>query len=139
MLNPEEIKKLETKIAAVESMTSAEFKIIICLHAWMGLKRKARKLFLKHGLDKTKERNAVLILLVEKDREFLIYGDEGIHSKVGEDFWLDVRDQMLAAIKEGGVAAGLSMGLHLLADILAEHFPSTDEVDELSNEIIFEK
>jgi uncharacterized membrane protein len=138
VLNPEEIKKIETKIAAVESMTSTEFKIIICSHAWMGLKRKAHKLFIKHGLDKTKERNAVLILWVEKDREFLIYGDEGIHSKVGENFWLEVRDQMLVSIKESGIPAGLSMGLHLLADILAEHFPSTEEVDELSNKIIFE-
>lgn len=139
MFNPTETKKLEAKIAAVEALTSAEFKIIICPHAWMGLKRKARKLFHKHGLDKTNERNAVLILLVEKDREFLIYGDKGIHSKVGEDFWLEVRDHMRTAFKEEGIAAGLSIGLLMLADILAEHFPETEQADVLSNTIIYEK
>ena len=139
LLDADEIRKLETKIAAVESMTSAEFKIIVCSHAWFGIKNKARKLFKKYGLDKTPDRNAVLILLVNKDREFLIYGDEGINNKVGEGFWLGIKDAMLEHFKQGNIAAGLSLGLHLLADILVEHFPKKDGANELPNNIIFEK
>ena len=139
LLNLDEIKRLEMKIAAVERMTSAEFKIIICARAWFGIKSKARKLFKKYNLHKTVERNGVLILLVEKDREFLVYGDEGINSRVGERFWLDVKTAMADHFVVGNIATGLSLGLRLLADILVEHFPKKDEADELSNAIVFEK
>ncbi len=139
MLNTSEIQRLEAKIAAVENLTSAEFKIIICAHAWLGLKRKAHKLFQKYKLDTTKERNGVLILIAEKDREFLIYGDQGIHEKVGEEFWLNIKEDMLEHFKQGDIASGLSLGLHLLADMLAEHFPKQDDENELCNSIVFEK
>lgn len=139
MLDSADVKKLEEKIAALETMTSAEFKVIICAHAWFGLKRKARKLFKKYKLDRTVERNAVLLLIVEKDREFLIYGDEGIHQKVGQGFWLNVKSEMLKPLKQGDIAAGISIGLHMLADILEEHFPYKDDTNEISNHIIFEK
>ena len=138
MLDASEIKKLELKIASVEEMTSAEFKIIICAHAWLGLQRKARKLFKKYGLENTAERNSVLVLLAEKDREFLIFGDEGVHQKVGEGFWLNVKEEMLKYFKQGNIAEGLSLGLHLLADILIEEFPRKESKNEISNKIIFE-
>ena len=139
LLSSDELRRLETKIAAVESMTSAEFKIIVYPHAWFGIKRKAQKLFKKYNLDQTKERSAVLLLLVEKDREFLIFGDEGIHNKAGMDFWVDIKGHILALFKQGDIASGLSLGLTLLAEELAEHFPKVDDTNEISNAVIFEK
>jgi len=139
MLEEREIKRLEAKITALETMTTAEFKIIICSHAWFGLKRKARALFNKYNLNKTKDRNAVLIMLVENDREFLIYGDEGIHNKVGDEFWQSTRQTMAGFFRQGEIANGLSTGLHLIADALTEHFPGHNaDTNEISNEIIFE-
>lgn len=140
MLKDDDIRRVETKIAALEQLTSAEFKVIVCAHAWFGLKRKARQLFAKHQLDKTRERNGVLILLVEKDREFLVYGDEGIHSKVGQNFWQDTSAAMMKDFKRGDFAQGLIAGLHQLADVLTIHFPAREtKANELSNEILFEK
>ena len=138
-LNKEEIRKLEQKIGAVESLTSAEFRIIITPHAWFGLKRKAHKLFEKHQLHNTSARNAVLILLVEKDHELLIYGDEGIHEKVGNTFWNTISENMLEMFREGDIADGLAVGLQLLSDVLAEHFPvKKNSTNEIPNEIIFD-
>ena len=139
LLSTEDIRRLEAKIAAVETMTSVEFKVIVCSHAWFGLKKKAHKLFLKYGLDKTRDRNAVLILMAEKDREFLIYGDKGIHEKVGELFWDSVKEDMLELFKQNNIVGGLSLGLSLLAEIFVAHFPKTDETNGLSNKIAFEK
>ncbi len=139
LLDSEEILRLEQKIGAVEALTSAEFRIIITQHAWLGLKRKARKLFHKYRLDDTSGGNSILILLVEKDHQFLIYGDQGIHEKVGDSFWNTVSENMLEFFRAGSFAEGLAVGLQLLADALAEHFPIQERThNELPNEIIFD-
>ena len=138
-LSTGELKRLELKIAAAEMLTSAEFKIIIARHSWFGMKNKAIRLFKKYRLHEAEKHNAVLILIVEKDQQLLIYADEGIHSKVGTAQWEAVRDVMLDHFKQGKYAEGLSTGILLLADCLAEHFPATrDQYNRLSNEIIFE-
>jgi len=138
ILNQEDIHKLEAKISALETMTSAEFKIIICKQAWLGIKRKAYQLFKKYDLDKTKESNAVLLLIVEKDKELLIYGDTGIHKKSSIDHWPLVRDAILNEFRNRDYYTGLSTGIEMIAANLIEHFPAeTNNENEVSNEIIF--
>jgi len=138
ILSKEEIQKIEAKITTLETMTSAEFKIIICKNAWMGIKRKAYKLFKKYNLDKTKEKNAVLLLVVEKSKELLIYGDQGIHKKSSTNHWTLVRDVILNDFKNDNFYAGLSSGIEMIATNLIEHFPANkDNKNEVSNEIIF--
>ncbi len=140
LLTKEEIRKIESKIEAAEKQTSAEFKVIIAGRAWFGFKKKARRLFRKYKLDRTKDRNAVLLLILEKDRRILIYGDEGIHEKVGTAHWEMIRDLVLDNFKQGDFAEGLALGIHLIADSLIEFFPASEnQTNEISNEIIFEK
>mgnify|MGYP000591919367 CR=1 FL=1 len=138
LLTEGETHKLEAKISALEELTSAEFKIIFCQHAWSGIQRKAEKLFKKYGLDKTRERNAVLLLIVEKDRELLIYGDEGIHKKSSTEHWPAVRDAILDDFCSGDYYTGLSTGIEMVAENLMRHFPTDDNnQNEVSNEILF--
>ena len=138
LLTQDEIHKLESKIRVLETRTSAEFKIIFCQHAWTGIKRKAKQLFKKYGLDKTQDRNAVLLLIVEQDRELLIYGDEGIHKKSATEHWPAVRDAILENFGRREYYIGLSAGIEMIAENLTEHFPAqVDNQNEVSNEIIF--
>lgn len=138
LLELPEIEKLELKIKALEAMTSAEFKIIFCKHAWLGIKRKASQLFKKYQLDQTKDRNSVLLLVVEKDREIAIVGDVGINEISPNEHWSVVRDAILSDFKREHYYVGLSTGLDLIASNLVESFP-TDENNhnEVSNAIIF--
>jgi len=138
LLTQHEIHKLEAKISELESMTSAEFKIIFCQHTWTGIQRKGEKLFNKYGLNKTRERNTVLLLIVEKDRELLIYGDEGINEKSSTEHWPAVRDAILDDFHRGDYYIGLSTGIGMIAENLMRHFPSDDtNNNEVSNEILF--
>lgn len=139
LLNRMEVKKLEAKIAAAEKLTSAEFKVIICNHAWFGLRKKAIRLFRKYQLDETQDRNAVLFLIVEKDRQLIIYGDEGIHEKTGTTHWEFIRDRVIDEFRTKEFYRGTSMGIHLIAQSLIEHFPAAAENEnEVSNAVIFE-
>lgn len=138
MLNQDEKKRLEMKIAALENLTSAEFKIIICQRAWMGIKRKAQYLFKKYHLDKTENRNAVLLLVVEKDKELLVYGDVGVCEETVSDHWLKVRTTVLKAFKNDAYYVGLSSGLEMIADNLSEQFPApNNNNNEVNNEVIY--
>ena len=138
LLKQSEIAKLELKIKTLETMTSAEFKIIFCKHAWLGVKHKAGQLFKKYQLDKTKDRNSVLLLVVEEDREIAIFGDVGINEKSSTEHWSVITDAILSDFKSESYYIGLSTGLDLIASNLVERFP-TDESNhnEVSNAIIF--
>ena len=94
--------------------------------------------FRELGLEKTKERNCVLILFIVTNREFLIHGDQGIHERVGQRFWDDIRDKMVAAFEKDEFGEGISQGVCLIGERLSQYFPyQRDDTDEISNEIVY--
>lgn len=137
-LTAAEATAVSMAIRSAERRTSAEFKVVLARHCWGDLKKKARRIFRELGLDRTRDRNCVLILLVLANREFLIYGDEGIHAKVGQGFWDDVRREMAEAFARGEFGEGLARGVHEVGERLTRHFPcQNDDIDEISNEIVY--
>jgi uncharacterized membrane protein len=137
-LSDDELYRVTTKIAAAESMTSAEIKLVIVKHCLTSIKRKALKIFKKYKLDKTGQRNCVLVLVVTTNRQFLIYGDQGIHEKVGQDFWQEVEKSIAMKFRENKMGDGLSAGIHLIGTKLAQYFPfQFDDIDEISNDVVF--
>ena len=138
-LSEQDLARVEAKIAGAEKLTSAEIKVIIDSKGSKDLRKRARKLFKKHGLYKTAQRNGVLILVEPSTRKFLLYGDKGIHEHVGPVFWNEVRDTMLTRFRENRFADGLSIGIHLIGDRLATYFPLLDgDINEISNVVEFE-
>ena len=138
-LTLEERDRLEAAVAEVEQATSAELKVVIVRHCWDDIRRKAGRIFRKLGLDQTEQRNCALLMLVTTDREFLIYGDEGIHAHVGLDFWDDVRDAMASHFRMDEMGEGLCTGVRLIGGKLAAHFPwSPGDANELPDEVAYE-
>src|SRR5688500_10851159 len=124
LLSAEDIQRLDAKIGAVRQMTSADLRVAITGPTWLGINRKARGIFDEHGLAKTAERNAVLIVVDPKSREIAIYGDEGVSSRTDEMFWDDVRDAMVGEFRAGRPADGLSLGIRLLGEELVRLYPA---------------
>ncbi len=137
-LSEAESARINSAIKEAESKTSGEIKVVMARHCWGKIEAKAAKIFRELGLDKTKERNCVLILFIVTNREFLIHGDQGIHEKVGQGFWDDIRDKMAAAFKQDEFGEGISQGVCLIGERLSEYFPyQRDDTDEISNEIVY--
>ena len=133
----EESARIAAEVGEAERGTSAEIKVVVLGHSWMDLRDKAARVFRKHGLHNTKDRNCVMILLVVANREFLVYGDKGIHEHVRQTFWNDVRDEIGRHFRANAFDEGVCAGVRLIGARLAEHFPAqADDVDELSNEVI---
>lgn len=138
-LNSNEAKLVESAIRETEKQTSAEIKLIVIRHCWDKIEHKAASLFRKHKLHATKHRNAVLILLVIANHEFLIYGDQGIHEKVGQDFWEETRNCMMDYFKKDLFGQGLCEGIRCIGKKLAAYFPAKkDNPNEIRDEIIRE-
>ncbi len=138
-LTPEESERVKEAVREAESRTSAQIKVVISRFAWRGVRHKAEEVFKRLGLDRTTHRNAVLLLLVTTSRHFLIYGDQGIHEKVGEAFWTGQRDAMAEAFKSGRFADGLVEAVRSVGGPLAEHFPRTeDDRNEVPDDVVEE-
>ncbi len=137
-LSEAESARINSAIKDAESKTSGEIKVVMARHCWGNMKAKAAKNFRELGLDKTKERNCVLILFIVTNREFLIYGDQGIHERVGQGFWDDIRDKIVAAFKEDEFGDGISRGVRLIGERLSQYFPhQRDDTDEISDDIVY--
>jgi len=87
-------------------------------------------------MDTTRLRNGVLIYLAINDRNFVIFGDEGINNVVSDDFWDSTRDVMLTHFKKGDFKQGLIEGILKAGKQLETHFPWDDmDKNELPNKI----
>jgi uncharacterized membrane protein len=85
----------------------------------------AQKKFLKLGMDKTRERNGVLIFLVPRARKFAVVGDKGVHEKCGEQFWQRLVDSMRNHFKNENFSQAIVEAIEETGNLLAQHFPKT--------------
>lgn len=138
--SPSDSARINEAIAECERNTSAEIKLSVARHCWGEINDKAKAIFKKLCLYKTSQRNCVLILLVLSNREFIIYGDSGINSKVGQEFWDEVRNAMAADFKNNNFADGVIKGAKMAGEKLAQYFPpEANDNNEISDEIAYEE
>ncbi len=139
-LSREESALVEKAVAASEAGTTGQIKVVVVRHCWGKIEDKARRVFRKEGLHRTTDRNCVLILLVTANREFMIYGDSGIHDQAGQGFWDEIRDQMAARFRRDAFGEGLREGIELIGRRLAQKFPPREgRANEISDEIALEE
>mgnify|MGYP001605367744 CR=1 FL=1 len=86
IFSEKDLAEIEAATSAAEANTSGEIRVVIRSHYDEGLEgnlhEQAKRDFLAKGLDKTRDKTGVIILLVLEAKKFMIWGDDGIHSKV---------------------------------------------------------
>jgi uncharacterized membrane protein len=104
---------------------------------WGSVDGAAQRAFDRLGMRQTRDRNAILFFLVPGRRRFAILGDEGIHAKVGPEFWKKVAAAVGAHFAKGEFTEGLVDGIETVGRELASHFPfdPQGDVNELSDDI----
>lgn len=129
-----------TVVAAIreaETTTSGEIKVHIEPRCPVpDSYARAIDLFGRLGLEKTRERNAVLIYIASDDKRFAMVGDTGIHAEVGAPFWSEATATLSQHFKSAKVKDGLVEAIAAIGRRLAAKFPHTDaDTNELSDEI----
>ncbi len=123
-------------IAAAEKQSSGEIRVHLHHRSVADPQDAGRKAFEKLGMTNTRRRNAVLIFVAPRSRNFAILGDSGIHEKCGDDFWKKAAEKLSAHFRDGKFTDGLVETIGELGSVLAAHFPrEAEDRDELPNEI----
>jgi uncharacterized membrane protein len=136
----EEREQIVDAIRNAEMRTSGEVRVFIeskC--SYVDPLDRARELFYNLKMDCTRENNGVLVYIAIKDRQAAIYGDKGIHEKVGSKYWKDEIEKMLLYFKKHHIAEGMILCIADIGEALHFYFPYDEGTDknELPDEIIF--
>ncbi len=132
-----DVPRVEEALRAAERRSSGEIRVSLAPLFWGSVRRAAERAFQRLGMTATRERSGVLIFVVPARRRFAVLGDEGIHARVGQDFWEHVAGTLARHFQAGDFTAGLVEGIREIGERLAEHFPSAGprDVNELPDEV----
>lgn len=142
LLTEENKAKIASAIQQAEKSTSGEVRV----HIESKVKKKksvfdrAVEVFHQLGMQETTLRNGVLVYVALDDRQFAIIGDQGIHEKVGHDFWDKEKDEMSTYFKQDDIIGGIVYFINQIGEKLQEFFPyQKGDVNELNDEISVEE
>lgn len=99
---------------------------------------RAQKKFIQLGMEKTAERNAILIFVAPRMQKFAVIGDEGVHAKCGPHFWQELVDRMRQHFLREDFTEALLEAVQSTGALLAKYFPRTGgpNPNELPDEIV---
>jgi uncharacterized membrane protein len=129
-----------TAIHAAEQQTSGEIRVYVEKRCrFVDPLDRAAEVFAILKMGKTASHNAVLIYLAVKDRQLAIFGDSGIHEKVGEEFWRKEVSHMLAHFQNCEYAEATTKVILDIGAALKFHFPydRQSDINELPDDIVF--
>ena len=138
----EEQQLIIDAIQNAERMTSGEVRVFVeskC--SYMDAIDRAAELFFQLEMQKTDDRNAVLLYVAMKDRQLAVFGDEGIHEKVGNEYWNNAVHKMISNFNRENYASGISEVVKDIGEALTKNFPFNNDTDknELPDDIVFGK
>ncbi len=136
----EEQQQLIEAIQKAEQQTSGEVRIFVESKCrYVDALDRAQEIFFSLKMNETELRNGTLIYVAIKDKQAAVFGDEGIHQKVGQKYWEDEVKKMLSHFRNQKLADGICQGIFDLGEALKFYFPYNSGTDknELPDEIVF--
>ena len=128
-INDDDFLHISNKIKEFEKLTAGEISVSIKEKRKFSQRNKsikeiAEEEFFRLGIDKTRDKTGILIFLMLTDRQFHIMADKGIHEKVSDSTWDEIKNQIQNYFQEGKFAEGLIWGVEEVGKILATSFPN---------------
>ncbi len=137
-----EQEEILAAIRSAEKVTSGEIRLFVESRCrFVDPVDRAREIFFGLKMEKTDDRNGVLVYIATKDKQIAVFGDEGIHQKVGDKFWYQSIFKILGHFKGEQYAEGLVNIIKEIGEALHQHFPYDNDTDknELPDDIVFGK
>ncbi len=142
LFTQEENERIVAAIRNAEKRTSGEVRVYIePKNPLVDPLERAALIFSKLKMEETDHRNAVLLYIASSHKELALFGDKGIHEKVGIDYWQQEVKGMLEHFRNDNLVNGIINCITHIGETLHEKFPyiATEDKNELPDEIIFGK
>jgi uncharacterized membrane protein len=136
----EEKQNIIDAVRSAEQRTSGEVRVFVESRCrYVNAIDRAVEIFENLQMQKTEQRNATLVYVAIKDRQLAVFGDEGIHQKVGNEYWANEVMKMINAFNRDNIAEGIRQCVLNIGEALALHFPynRTTDKNELPDDIVF--
>ena len=136
----EEKARLVSAIQQAEQRTSGEVRVFVESRCrFVDPLDRAKEIFLQLRMDQTAERNATLIYIAFEDHQLAILGDEGIHQRVGQEYWEKEVSKMISEFQSEHIVDGICQVVLDIGEALQHFFPFDRETDknELPDDIVF--
>jgi uncharacterized membrane protein len=129
-------------IRIAETNTSGEIRVYVeSKNVYVDPMDRASEVFYDLKMDRTANRNAVLIYVAMVHKQLALFGDEGIYNKVGELYWSNAVKDMISKFSKDQVCDGMVACIHKIGETLKEKFPydAVADKNELPDDIVFGK
>jgi len=137
-----EKKLIVSSIQAAEKQTSGEIRVFVESRCkYVNPLDRATEIFAGLKMEETSARNGVLVYVALKDKQLALFGDKGIHEKVGAEFWNKEVKLILSHFNRADYAAGIAHVVEEIGEALRTHFPydKDGDINELPDDIVFGK
>jgi len=136
---PSEKSRIVEAIRQAEMQTSGEIRVYAESRCrFVDPLDRAAEVFWMLKMEATAQRNAVLVYVATKDKQLALFGDKGIHEKVGNIFWDEKVKTILHHMHKESYADAIVRIVGEIGEALHFHFPYNREQDknELSDDIV---
>lgn len=138
----DEKQQIIEAVRNAERMTSGEVRVFVenrC--SYMDAIDRAKEIFAELKMYETHDRNAVLVYVASKDKQLAIFGGEGIHSRLGNEYWNTEVKKMIDNFNKENYAEGIKQVVEDIGEALTQLFPYNNDTDknELPDDIVFGK
>jgi uncharacterized membrane protein len=138
-LDESDLQTVQAAVATAEARTSAEIRVHLDARCPGETLARAALIFERLGMHATAARNGVLIYVSIEDHKLAVLGDRGIHERVGQAYWDDLVQAVLAHFRRAQFREGLVHAVTEAGAVLRRHFPRRpDDVDELPDRVNIE-
>lgn len=136
--NEQEQQMLVKAITEAELKTSGEIRVHVENFCFGSELKAAEKVFARLNMHETKERNGILIYIATLSHKIAVAGDEGIHQKLGSEFWDKIVAKLIGQFKANRKAEALADCIIECGEQLGKYFPrQSDDTNELTNTISY--
>ena len=138
--NKIEEQRIMAAIRTAEKASSGEIRVYVESNCAESVEKRTIEIFKKLKMYRTHERNGVLIYIAIESRKFSIFGDEGIHKKMGFSFWTDEAATLKSYLSDDKIVDGVCKVAIDIGEVLKVHFPhQADDKNELPDAPVYGK
>ncbi|MDP4149876.1 MAG: TPM domain-containing protein [Bacteroidota bacterium] len=138
-----EKRQIVDAIQSAERQTSGQVRVFVESRCrFVDPLDRAVEVFASLKMDQTPDHNGVLVYVAIKDRQLALYGDQGIHTKVGDAFWNDKVKLILSHFDKANYAHGLVHIVIEIGEVLGKYYPydkNAGGANDLPDDIVFGK